>query len=142
MSIRFVEIVADQRPFPYGVDEHSRTLFSSNYRATAVAPTWIVSGAVQTSFEESIVSILAGQGLATSGVDTFIGPRAEIPATAGPFVSIIDTGGIDTLETHDGARYDRLSFQIIVRGTNYATARGRALSIWSALDGTRNVTVA
>lgn len=139
---RFVEIIADQRPFPYGLDEAGRTLFSCNFSALADAPAWISSGATMTSYEESIVGILSSAGLATLGTDTFIGPGVAIPAGVGPYVSLIDMGGLDPMEAHSGEKYERLTFQIVVRATSYVAARSRALLIWDALDGVRNSTVA
>ena len=92
-------------------------------------------------FEEEIVKVLSDAGLATSGVDTFIGPAAVVPDGDGPFLTVLDTGGVGPDETHDGAVYERLSVQIVVRAQKYRDARTRALACWRALDGVRNETV-
>lgn len=137
---RYLAILARQRPFPFDVDESGRTLFSCNYDAVAAAPV--------ADFEYEIRRILIDAGLVTAPVlgsvigDVWVGPAITVPTGNGPFTQILDTGGLDPEETHDGKRYERLSVQIIVRGKNYDTARVKALAIWRALDGRRNVTVA
>lgn len=131
---RYLEILARQRPFPFALDEHERVMFSCNFDAMAAAPV--------DTFEEDIAErILAPLNLATLGVDTFIGRRAVIPKGAGPYVSIIDTGGRTPDRTHNQDIAERLSFQIVVRGASHVTARSRALAIWRALDGIRNTVV-
>lgn len=128
----YIEILAVQRPFPVTEDENNRTLFSVNFLATS-------HGAVS-EWEEDVVRICVTAGVPlVLDVDTFIG-RKKVPDGAGPFTSVIDTGGTAPLETHDGDRMERLSAQLIVRGA-YPAARLRAQQIYDALDGTRNVTV-
>lgn len=134
---RYLSILAVQRPFPIGTDELGRVMFSCNYEAEAAAPV--------EDFEQEIVEALIDadeRRLATPAEDTFIGRSAAIPKGDGPYVSVIDTGGTSPGETHDGAKYERLSFQIVVRGKNYQTTRDLALEIWRELDGKRNVTYA
>ena len=139
MATRYVEMLAIQRPFPIGLDEANRVMFSCNFDALAAAPVG--------SFEEEILSVLNGAGLATryNGAtetgDTTIGPGARIPDGAGPWVELIDYGGRAPAETQNGSKYERLSIQVVVRATNYDSARTRALAIWRALDGLRDATV-
>lgn len=142
MSRRYVELLAAQRPFSIGLDEERRAVFSCNYDGLVTAPGWVSSGAVNTSFEDDVAMFITSAGLGTLGTNLFIGPAALLQPGAGPYTTLIDTGGGAPAETHDGARYERISFQVLVRGASYAAARGRALAIWSALDGLRNVTVA
>lgn len=133
MSSRYLQILSIGRPFPFNLDETGRQMFSCNYEATAAAPV----GAL----EEEIVGYLASGSLASLGVDTFIGQAAIIPSGAGPWIQIIDTGGYSPMETHNGDKYERLGFQIVVRGADWEAARERALAIWRALDGQRNITL-
>jgi hypothetical protein len=142
MIRRYVEVLAAQRPFPVGLDEERRAIFSCNYDGLVTAPAWVSSGAVNTSFEEDIAMFITSAGLGVLGSSLYIGPLALLQPGAGPYTTLIDTGGAQPVETHDGALYERISFQVLVRGASYAAARGRALAIWSALDGLRNVTVA
>jgi hypothetical protein len=132
-TTRYLEILARQRPFPFALDEHERVMFSCNFDALAAAP---VAG-----YEEGLVAYLASGSLAALGTDAFIGRKAVIPAGAGPYVSIVDTGGRTPDRTHNQDIAERLSFQIVVRGLSHTAARDRALAIWRRLDGLRNVTI-
>lgn len=129
----YLEILALQRPFPIGVDENQRVMFSVNFEAIAAANV--------NQWEEEIADVLTDASLATLGTDTFIGPLAVWPTGAGPYTNILDTGGSSPDETHNGDTYENLSAQIVVKATSYTTARTRALAIWRALDGVRNQTV-
>ena len=131
---RYLEILAVQRPFPFRVDDNNRVVFSVNFTGLAAGPV--------DQWEEELVKVLSDASLATLGTDTFIGPAAVVPVGAGPFMTVIDTGGREPLETHDGLDYERLSAQVTVRASKYRTARTRALAIWRALDGVRDQTVA
>lgn len=131
---RYLEILAVQRPFPFSVDESERTMFSCNFTALAAAPV--------TDWESEIMKILSNAGLATPGTDTFIDPAVTLPSGDGPYTQIEDTGGREPYEAHRGEKYERLSIHIVVRGKNYIATRARALAIWRALDGKRNVSVA
>lgn len=131
---RYIDLLAVQRPFPIGVDENGRVMFSSNFEANAAAPV--------VDWEKEIVKLLSDVGLATLGTDTFIGPAASLPLTGdGPFLSVIDTGGSAPWEAQSGEEYERLSVQIVIRAATYAAARTRALAVWRRLNGLRNVTV-
>lgn len=138
MATRYIEILAVQRPFPIGLDENNRSVFSCNFDALADAPV--------ASFEEEILKVLSDAGLATlyDGAtetgDTTIGPGARVPDGTGPYVQLIDTGGRPPDESQDSER-ERLSIQVLVSATNFQAARTRALAIWRALDGKRDVTV-
>lgn len=133
---RYLWILAVQRPFPVGVDENDRMRFSVNFEATAAAPV--------VDWEKEIVKLLSDVALATLGVDTYIGQAAvlPLPPAAGPYLSVIDTGGSAPWEAQSGEEYERLSVQIIIRAATYAVARTRALAVWRRLNGLRNVTVA
>lgn len=130
MSTRYVWIVAVAQPFEYGLDENSRTLFSLNlegHAATAVD-----------AWAEELAKLIEAAGLGTLGTSMFIGRRAVIPAGSGPFVQVLNTGGGPPEETHDGARYERLGAQVVVRGASYASTETRALAIFRLLDGIRD----
>lgn len=130
---RYLEIISVQRPFSFGSDDAGRALYSCNYLAIAAQPI--------TKFEEEIGRLIFDAGHGTFGTDMFIGPNVSPPPGAGPYTTIIDTGGTSPLETHNGDKYERMSCQVVVRATNRQAARTRALAIWRALDGQRNVTV-
>ena len=130
---RYLELLSVQRPFSIGVDDVNRAMYSCNFVAVAAQPV--------AKFEEEVGRLVFDAGLGTFGTNMFIGPPSSVPSGEGPFIHIIDTGGTSPLETHNGDKYERMSCQIVVRGTNRQTARTRALAIWRALDGQRNITV-
>lgn len=121
-------------PFPIGEDELRRPMISCNYMAHTVGPV--------ASLEDDIIALLVAASVVADGSSIYIGPVATFPADDdGPFTEIILTGGIAPGATHNGTRYPRISFQIVVRATTYAAAQARAKAIHAALDGVYNTTV-
>lgn len=133
---RYLSIEAVQRPFAIGLDDLQRVMFSVNFQAIAAAPV--------NQWEEEIIKILNTAGLATSGTDTFIGPAVALPTGNGPYITVLDSGGTAPIQAHGatGSLYERLSAQVVVRAKSYTVARTRALAVWRALHGVRNLTVA
>lgn len=131
---QYLGILANQRPFPIGRDEQDREMFSCNYTARAIANV--------ADWEKEVGKVISTASLGTLGTDMWIGPSVNIPAGDGPYIQIIDTGGIAPDEPHSGEIQERMSVQIVVRATSFATGRSRALAIWRELHGQRNVTVA
>jgi hypothetical protein len=132
---RYLEILAIQSPFPYGLDEAKRVLYSCNFLITVTHPA--------PTLEENIITILSSLGLTiTFNSDVFIGPAAQLPSGPGPYTSLIATGGTDPSETHTHDKYDRPTLQTITRALSFTAARTRAYAIYSKLDGARNITVA
>jgi hypothetical protein len=134
----FLEILPRQGPggAVIGEDESERVMRSMNFDALVEAPV--------ASLEEKIAARIIAQGAATAlATDIFIGPKAVLPS-AGPYIQILDTGGLPPVYVHDvaGASQDRVSFQIVVTASSYANARTRALAVYRALDGVRNTTLA
>lgn len=129
----YLEILAVQDPAPIGVDGNNRTIFSCNFDVYAEGPV--------SNLEREVASILSAAGFATLNVDTFIGPATILPTGAGPYTTIIKTGGVSPRETHNGTRYERPSFQVLTRAKDYSLASTRALATYRALDGVRNTTV-
>lgn len=137
---RYRSIQAVQRPFPFAIDENDRVMYSCNFDA--------VADSLVTTWEEDILSILHTANLATlydetnNTGDTLIGAKRDVPTGPGPYITLIDTGGLSPENTISGdAKYDRLSIQIITRASSLVAARTRALSIYAVLDGLVNFTV-
>lgn len=132
----YLWIVAEQRPFPFDLDEKGRTMFSFNITAQA-------RGQVA-KWADEIVKILVGAGVGTYGTmsDTiFIGPAAHIPDGDGPYISVIDTSAQAPDETHNNDFYDNLGAQIIVRALDSEVGETKALEARSALTPKRSYTV-
>ena len=131
----YLWITAVNEPAVIGVDDNQRSMFSMNFGACAREPV--------VRFEEEIAAVLAGAGYFSLGTTGFIGPNSTIPPDlgGGPFVTIINTGGTSPNETHDNGKCRVMSCQLVVRGLNSVTTRGRALAVWHALDGIRNTNI-
>lgn len=130
----YIEILAVDRPFTFDVDDNDRQMWSLNLEAKS-------HGDVE-EWEEDLVRIAQDAGVPlVLNTNAFIGSRSVLPPDDGPLVTVIDSGGIAPEETHDGSRFENLSAQIVTRGKDFVSTRERALAVWRALDGTRNVTV-
>lgn len=133
MPTLYLEINALQSPFSIGNDTSNRAMLSFNVLC--------VHASAPGTFEEEICKLIQNAGLATLGTDMFYGSLAQIPTTAGPFVSVIATGGMPPLQTHNNDNFSRPSAQIITRASGYVTARNKANAIHAALNGKHNVTI-
>lgn len=86
--------------------------------------------------------IQLGLGVAV-GTDIFIGTKAKVPSdpgSAGPYISLVDTGGSGAIRSHDG-RYARPSCQVSVRARQAGAAKTLAESLHAALGDKFNVTM-
>lgn len=136
----YLSIRARQRPFPFDLDDHGRVMFSCNYEALGFnVGTW----------ENDISDLLTSSGIATSN-QILIGllgsseqirtdSSGEVVSGAGPYVSIIDTGGSEPVRSHNGTKCERLSVQIVVRAVDHEVARDKSLEIYHELDGKSNI---
>ena len=132
IETRYIEILAIQEPFPFNIDSSDRVMFSCNF-SVLCTPT--------NKPDSDFVTILSNAGLITPNVDTFIGPKKEIPEGDGPFITVVNTGGSSSLFTHDGEKTQRPSVQIVTRATDYEAARDKAMLIYNYLDGIHELTV-
>ncbi len=133
---RYLDILSTNRPFNLDVDENNRKMFAVNFDAVAAAPV--------EEWEDEVAKIIEDAGLGTRSSPNrtiFIGRGAVLPTGDGPYITILDSGGVAPLETHNSDLYERLSCEIIIRAKGFQTARTRALAIWRALDGVRDQTV-
>lgn len=94
-------------------------------------------------FLDEIAAKLVGAGVGVLGTNIFLGSGALIPAGAGPFMTIIETGGSapTRVQNKASASTQRPTAQIAVRATSYATARAMSKAAYDALDGTFNATL-
>lgn len=132
----YLSITSEQSPFDIGEDRSERSMLSCNYDCTARAPV--------SSFLREIGRFISDAGLGTFGTDMFLGRGAILPKGDGPYVSLINTGGDESIAIQNDAQghsLEELSVQIVVRAAHYEDAETRALAIWRVLDGIRNTTV-
>ena len=128
----YIHILARQSPFEYGKDPLNRVLFSCNYDCRAVYPV--------ASFIREMAKLITDASLASSGVDLFIGPQAEIPSGEGPYVTLKQTGGFSADESHN-TKYLNFGLQTIITALDYDQGDIKAKSIYALLDGKRSFTV-
>lgn len=136
---RYLEILAEQRPFQIGVDENDRVQFSCNFTAMAEAPVG--------QFESDIAALLVAAGLAVladpgaPNGDLFIGWSGTLPVGDGPYTHIFNTAPYLTYITHNNTACESLAFQLITRALSYTAAHDRAVAMWRLLHGIRNTVV-
>lgn len=99
------------------------------------------------SFANDLAAKIISEGLGTAiNTDIFLGSAAAIPTmragdtAVGPYISIIDTGGVSAVREHDG-KYPRPSMQIVVRAASGPIAKAKAEAIHEAIGDLFNVTI-
>lgn len=131
---RYLSVVSTQAPFDVGPDANNRPQVSCNYECHGAGPL--------TDFEGEVLRLIIDAGLGVLGTTLFKGRAAVLPTSGdGPFVQLITTSGNPTLQTHNDNRYERPTFQILVRAKTYSSAMSRALAVWRLLDGQHNISV-
>ena len=131
---RYLEINCLQPPFSIGNDTSSRAMLSFNLLAN-------LSGDPTTTLLH-ISTLISNASLGTLGTNMWYGSKAQIPQTgAGPFISLIATGGLSSQQTHNGDKRARPTVQIITRAESYTVAESRANAIYALLDGKHNIEI-
>lgn len=124
-----------QPPFDTGVlDSIGRTVWTFNVMATKHP---------SDRFQEEILAILVDAGIGTLNVDLFVGSKANIPKDAGPYTSIVASGGAAGIRTHTrfGPTHERPAAQITVRAMNGLLAEAKARAAYAALTAVNNQVV-
>lgn len=133
MSTTYIECLAIQSPFTASLDENERIMWSVNFRVLAATPI--------THLENEFVKFIEDNSLGTRGTDLFYGQQVDIPSGSGPYILLVNYGGLATSITHDNYRGERSSFQVLVYCGDYTTGRDRIYAIWRLLDGKRDFTL-
>lgn len=134
MTTTYLSISALQPPFSIGNDTSNRAMLSFNVLSS--------HNGDPTTFLVNLASLISTAGLGTLGTNMWYGSKAQIPQTgAGPFISLISTGGLSSQQTHNGSKITRPTAQIITRADSYVVAETRANAIYAALDGRHNITI-
>lgn len=92
-------------------------------------------------FMEDVGSLMVANNFGTVGTSIFYSTRAKIPSGAGPYVSLIETGGLIAERVHnrpDRPAYTHPGLQIIVRAMDYIVARNRAMQVRNLLASVKN----
>ncbi len=97
-------------------------------------------------FLDEICARLVSAGVGVLGTTLFKSSAAKLPAGAGPYITVTETGGIapgPRNRVHNEAQMHVQSpgAQIAVRAMSYVEARAKAVQALNALDGTWNTTL-
>lgn len=92
------------------------------------------------SLLEDVASRLVTAGLVSAvGTDVFLTRNARIADGVGPYLSLVETSGVQTLR-HDGL-YPEPKIQVTARATKASLARGLAEAVYTNLQTARNITL-
>ncbi|CAB4190570.1 hypothetical protein UFOVP1196_72 [uncultured Caudovirales phage] len=93
---------------------------------------------------ESLAAKLQTDGVGTYGTNIFVSSKATIPSGAGPYMTLIETGGIAPIRTQsDGSfpAYQRPQIQVMARATSYAAAKTMVENAYASLVALQGATV-
>ena len=123
-----------QEPFDLGSDASGRAQYTFNIISTKTeSQTWL----------EEVARLLTNASVGVLNTNIFLSSKAQVPTGAGPFLSIIETGGTSGIKIHDQTRpaYPRPAARIVVRASTVAAARAMAWAAHTVLAGVSNTTV-
>jgi hypothetical protein len=98
------------------------------------------------ALNDELAARLAAQGVGTVSANIFMGSNARLPELGkspygdGPFITIIEYGGMSPLYVHNSEtpHVSRPTAQIMARGLNYGTTRAMAVAAFNALVNVKN----
>ena len=95
------------------------------------------------SFLDDLAVKLVGDGVGVLGTTLFLPSVAVIPAGAGPYITVSETGGVAPTfkQNQSAAATQRPTAQVLVRATSYPVARATALLAYQSLNGVWNTTI-
>ena len=135
---KFLSIQPIQEPFDLGQDQSGRSQIVFNVNAFCEATE---------EFLEEAAQVLLDAAVGTLNDDVFVGSRPTMPTGNGPYLSLLETGGLPPAHTQSQVSppaYQRPSAQVVVRGRSYQAARAMAREAYNAFCGVINeeITVA
>jgi hypothetical protein len=94
-------------------------------------------------FLDDLATKLVAAGVGVLGTSLFLSSKAIIPAGAGPYLTLTETGGSGPtrIQNQSSAATERPTAQVAVRASTYAVARAKAKAAHTALDGIWNTTI-
>ena len=122
-----------QHPFPLdSVDSQHRVMFSCNFTCRAVYPV--------SNFEREMAKVITDNSLAILGTNLWYGPQVSIPDGDGPYIQLSSTGGRSSDWSHT-SKYENLSFQVLVRGSDYDVTKTKIHNIYTLFNGLEKLTI-
>ncbi len=94
-------------------------------------------------FLDEVAAYLAAQGVGTVGSNIFLGSKASIPEGSGPYLTLVETGGMapTRVQNKTSGNTQRPTAQVAVRASTYNVARMMLKAAYTALDGVFNTTL-
>lgn len=125
MSTFYLEMLTVSNPIQFGEDDNERRLWSVNITARARNPV--------DDWPREIQRVLIDAGVTTQA-NIFLSTKAQMPATDGPFFTIVDTGGTGPEETMDNQTVQRMGATITIRAKVYDDGDTAAQATWQAIE--------
>jgi hypothetical protein len=94
-------------------------------------------------FLDELADRLVAAGVGTRSANIFLGANALIPQGDGPFLTVIETGGMapTRIQNKASVHTQQPTAQIAVRAARYNVARTMSKAAYDALDGVFNTTL-
>ena len=124
-----------QDPQDLGLDANGRAIVAFNINVVKT---------FSEQFLEEIVTLLVAGGVGVFNTDIFASSGKDLPGGAGPFLTIVATGGTSPERTQNDVAtpaYPRPSAQLAVHGMDFKASWAMAYDAYNALAGIRNQTV-
>lgn len=95
------------------------------------------------SFLDDIAAKLVADGIGVIGTTLFTSSKAVIPIGDGPYITLMETGGVapTRVQNRTSAATVRPSVQVVARAKSYQVARAKAKAAYDSLDGLFNTTL-
>lgn len=94
-------------------------------------------------FADEIAARLVADGIFTQAT-IYIGLKLTVPAGAGPFIQLVETGGSGPERTQNSVTkpaYVRPSMQLLITSSSQATNEAKAKAVYDSLVKVRNMTL-
>ena len=96
---------------------------------------------------DELAAKLVADGVGVLGTSIFIGSAAVLPGGDGPYITLLETGGIapggfrgegGRTQNQDSIATQHPTVQVVSRAKSYQAARAKAKAAFDSLDGTWN----
>jgi hypothetical protein len=86
-------------------------------------------------FLDEIAARLVSQGVGTINTNIFLTSASKIPTGAGPYLSVVDTGGAGSSGTQNNTATEYATASFTARAATYAAAYAMLKAAYTALGG-------
>jgi hypothetical protein len=134
---RYLNFPLLQEPFDFGIDSINRQRYALNV---------VVEKTPSNSFLKELAAIIVNASVGVyigNNRNIFLGSSSSIPVEDGPYISIIETGGVGgmKIQNQKAPAYQRPGAQITVTAKQPDVARSKAVAIYNAFANIVNTEV-